>query len=274
MFAGRGGKQMSVGRAVRERFAAQSAMVDVVERQRTAAPRGVLSRLVGFSPLLPAARASYRDALAELIVGDILENLGHNWDVLHDVPLEESTLDHLLIGPAGTFAIRAAHYGELDVVVSGDEVSVGGEHAPDLSQAREQAEETRMHLSAAAAHSVEVTPILVVVAPRRLIIKSEPRSVEVVSASDLARHLTRAPRILAGVEVAAISDLADLESTWGRPAAVSLEVQGLHAAFGSIRNEVRAARLRRVILGTVAAALGLVALWTYVAQTTLLLLAH
>ena len=263
---------MSVGRAVRDRIAAQSAMADVVDRQRDAPPRGGLSRLLGFSPLLPASRASYRDALAELVVGDILENLGQNWDVLHDVPLGNATLDHLLIGPAGTFAIRAAHYGERDVVISGDEVSVGNERPPDLAEALTQAETVAERLSEVSAQPVVVTPVLVVVAPRRLVIKAMPGLVDVVTANELSRHFARAPRTLSGGEVAAISDLADLESTWGTPASVSLEVQGLHTSFGLVREEVRSARLRRLVLGGIAAGIGLIALWTFVAQATSLLL--
>jgi len=265
---------MSVGRAVRDRVAAQSAMAEVLQRQRGVPKRGALARLLGFSPLLPSARSSYRDALAELVVGDILENLGHNWDVLHDVPLGDTTLDHLLIGPAGTFAIRAAHYGERDVVVTGNEVTVGSEHPTDLAHAIDQAEAVEAHLSAISPHHVTVRPVLAVVAPRRLVIRSEAGSVDVLVANELSRHFARAPRTLSGAEVAAISDLADLESTWDAPAEGSLQVQDLHATFGLIRQEVRAARLRRVALGSIAAAIGLVALWTFVAQTTSLLLTH
>jgi hypothetical protein len=264
---------MSVGRAVRDRVAAQSAMADVVERQRDAPPRGGLSRLIGLSPLLPASRASYRDALAELVVGDILENLGQNWDVLHDVPLGDVTLDHLLIGPAGTFAVRAAHYGERDVVIMGDEVSVGSERPRDLAEVISQAATAAEQLSNVLAQPVIVMPVLVVVAPRRLVIRAAPDSADVVTANELGRYFSRAPRRLTGSEVAAISDLADLESTWGTPASDSLEVQGLHSSFGLIREEVRAARLRRLVLGGIAAGIGLVALWTFVAQATSLLLA-
>ncbi|NYF10450.1 hypothetical protein HDC94_001606 [Leifsonia sp. AK011] len=264
---------MSVGRAVRDRIAAQSAMADVVDRQRDAPPRGALPRLIGLSPLLPASRASYRDALAELVVGDILENLGQNWDVLHDVPLGDATLDHLLIGPAGTFAVRAAHYGERDVVITGDEVSVGSERPLDLAEAVTQAATAAERLSDVAKQPVIVTPVLVVVAPRRLVIRVAPGSVEVMTANELGRYFARSPRALSGTEVAAISDLADLESTWDTPASESLEVQGLHSSFSLIREEVRAARARRLVLGGIAAGVGLIALWTFVAQATSMLLA-
>jgi len=262
---------MSVGRAVRDRIAAQSAMADVVEAQRQARPRGRLARAVGVSPLVPAARASYRDALAELVVGDILENLGNNWDVLHDLPLGDSTLDHLLIGPAGTFAIRAAHYGERDIVISPDGIAVGGEATDDVADAIDQSVASSEYLSAASQREITVEPLVVVVAPRRLVRGNGEGTI--VTSYELSNHLSRLDPVMAGSEVAAISDFADLESTWGHQAAASKDIEDLHKSFAVVRDDVRSALLRRVILGSVAAIAGLVTLWVVVAQTTSMLLA-
>ncbi len=115
---------MEQRRRVRERVPAQSAMAAVVAAQLTASDRGLFSRAVGVSPLTAEARKHYRAALGELLVGDVLDGLGQRWDTLHDVPLPGGrTLDHLVMGPAGTFAVRAANYRGDDVSVDGDIVT-------------------------------------------------------------------------------------------------------------------------------------------------------
>ena len=259
------------GRAVRDRVAAQSAMARVVELQRDVPPRGPLSRLLGASPLVPAARGSYRNALAELTVGDILENLGRSWDVLHDVPLGPSTLDHLLIGPSGAFAVSAAHCGGRDVVIEGHLV-VGGEATRDISDADWQAELATDMLSAAAGSPVAVEPILVIVDARKLVARRLYPGVTVIRAEDLSRSMSRMARLLAGEDVARISDLADLETTWGPAAGGSRDVQELHRAFALTRAEVRSATVRRLVLGIAAAAVGCVALWMLVARAVVAML--
>ena len=246
-------------------------MAKVVELQRDAPPRGPFARLIGASPLVPAARGSYRDALAELVVGDILENLGSSWDVLHDVPLGVSTLDHLLIGPAGAFAISAAHYGDRDVVIDGQLV-VGGEPTRDISDADWQAEAATDVLSAAAGFPVGVEPVLVIVGARKLVVRGLHPDVTVIRSEDLSRSLSRMPRLLAGEDVARISDLADLETTWGSAEAGSRDVQDLHRAFALTRADVRSATVRKLVLGIAAATLGFVALWMLVARAVLAML--
>lgn len=257
------------GRAVRDRVAAQSAMARVVELQRDAPPRGPLARLFGASPLVPAARASYRDALAELVVGDILENLGHRWDVLHDVPLGSSTLDHLLIGPAGAFAVSAAHYGDRDIVIDGDLV-VAGEPTDDLAEAATQAREASEFLGSAAIAPIVVDPVLVIVGAGRVV--NRGAGLLAIRSEDLARAMSRSPQTLSGEEVARISDLADLEATWPHREGGSRDVQELHRSFSHIRGHVRSATLRRLVLGITAASLGFVALWMLVARAVLALL--
>lgn len=262
---------MSIGRGVRDRIAAQSAMAAVLDAQRSAPPRTALARLFGVSPLAASARASYRDALGELIVGDVLENLGQRWDVLHDVPLGSSTLDHLLIGPPGVFAVRAANLGERDVVID-RQLIVAGEPTEEIAETARQADVASEHLSVAAGESVRVRALLVVVGARRVVVRRPAAVVRVVASDDLERMLQRAPRILAGDEVAAVSDLADLESTWPMPTASALDVQGLHRSFAVVRAQVRSALLRRVVWATSAFLGGFVLLWLLIARAVALVL--
>jgi hypothetical protein len=76
----------------------------------------------------------------------------------------------------------------------------------------------------------------------------------------------RAPRTLVGTEVAAISDLADLATTWPDAPAPRLDVRGLHRDFALVRRDVRAALLRRVLWATLGIGLLYTAVWMLVAH--------
>src|SRR4051794_17655144 len=132
---------MPQNRILRERVAGQSAMAAVVRAQSTARRPGRIARIFGVSPLTTESRPFYRGALGELLVGDVLENLGPTWDVLHDLPLDGSVVDHLLIGRAGVFTVRAANYGRNDIIVDGKTLTVGGEQRDDIACALAEAAE-------------------------------------------------------------------------------------------------------------------------------------
>lgn len=242
---------MQQNRIVRERVAGQSAMAAVVAAQAEAPARTPIYRMLGLTPLTAASRASYRGALGELHVGETLEGLGQRWDVLHDLPLERSVLDHLVIGPAGVFAVRAANYSGTDVVGPSGPV-LADELRDDLALVSAEAAEAARLLSAAAEGSIPVQPLLVVVAPRRL---SPGVDARIVASRDLERLLTRAPATLSGDDVAAISDRADLASTWPRGGTPVVDTQQLRHEFETIRDDVQRSFGRRLLWG--AAALGL-----------------
>lgn len=243
---------MQQDRVLRERVAGQSAMAAVVRAQATASRPGRLARIFGASPLTVEARAHYRGALGELLVGDVLENLGPTWDVLHDLPLDSGAVDHLLIGRAGVFTVRAVNYGRSDVIVDGSTIAVGREQRDDLEKAVAEADEVSRLLSDAAGRPVRVQPILVVVEPLRLIIRAPVPGVRVISSRELESVLARAPLTLTGEEVANVSDVADLATTWpaarsGDTGADELDTQQLHRDFGTIRSSVSDSVARRVL---------------------------
>jgi hypothetical protein len=222
--------------------------------------------VVGVSPLDSAGRRAYRAALGELVVGDILDGLGQSWDVLHDVPLgDDLTLEHLVMGPAGVFAVRTANHADADVVVDDNLLTAGGEAQDDIQVCIRQADAASEALARAAGEPVPVHPLLVVVAPRRLSVRREPGGVLVVASSGAERLLTRAPRELGGEAVARISDLADLESTWPAASEVTLDTQRLNREFAAVRAEVRSAlRVRAAwVVGGILMAAG--SLWILVA---------
>lgn len=238
---------MPRSRLLRERVAAQSAMARVVDAQSGAPARTPVAILFGASPLLARARTDYRAALAELSVGDALERLGQRWDVLHDLPLSDGSLDHLAIGPAGVFAVHTVHCDGLDAVLDSAGLTIGGEPGDDVARARADAEEAADILGDASGERIRVRPLLVLVDARRFTARTFAPAVRIVTVQDLERTLSRAPRTLTGDEVAAVSDLADLSDTWPRADAAALDTRSLHREFASIRTAVRSALHRRVL---------------------------
>lgn len=254
---------MPGNRILRERVAGQSAMSDVVRAQSRQPDRGILARIFGRSPLGPESRAAYRGALAEVFVGEALDRLGQRWDVLHDLPLGESVLDHLVIGPAGVFAAHTTNCSGQDVTIDGDTLLVAGAARTDIRIARADATEVSSILAAAADEPVAVQPLLILVDPRRLVTKAPPSGVRVVASHDLERVLTGAPHTLDGDTVARISDLADLATTWPRSDAEAgtTDTQQLHADFAAIRSQVRQAVGRRILWAAAAAGVVFGLIW-------------
>ncbi|MBC7591499.1 MAG: NERD domain-containing protein [Salinibacterium sp.] len=242
---------MPPSRVLRERVAAQSAMADVVAAQHLAGQQSTVSRFFGISPLTMRARSSYRGALGELLVGDVLENLGQRWDVLHDVPLTAGSLDHLLIGPAGVFTVRTANCRGVDVIVDDGALIVAGLGRDDILAAQAEADEAALLLGAAAGKPIRVSPMLVVVDPHRLSVRTPGNAVCVIASSGLEKLLSTAPPTMTGEDVAFVSDLADLDATWPVSATTALDPQQLHRDFGQIRSQVGTALVRRIVWATV-----------------------
>lgn len=234
-------------RILRERVAGQSAMAAVVSAQAAVPRPRRLARILGVSPLGVEARTHYRGALGELLVGDALENLGPTWDVLHDLPLEGTVVDHLLIGRAGVFTVYAANYGRNDVTVDSATITVAGGQRDDIAVAAAEATEVSRLLTVAAGKPVRVRPLVVVVDPLRLTVKAPSGDVVIISSRELEGFLSRAPRTLTGDEVAHVSDLADLVTTWPAIPDSGLDTQKLHRDFGVIRTRVNDALLRRIL---------------------------
>lgn len=64
----------------------------------------------------PEADRWARGAKGERKVGAALEALGDDWHVLHDISLGRGNIDHILVGPGGTFTIETkSHSGRIPV---------------------------------------------------------------------------------------------------------------------------------------------------------------
>jgi hypothetical protein len=207
---------MSASDSLRGRVPGQSVMSEIVARHRARPARSSVARLFGFSPLAAGDRALYRAALGELVVGDTLDNLGPEWDVLHVVPVSgvEPEIDHLVIGPAGVFTIRTRNFPGQEIWVAGNALLVGAEQSTDIVDARIEGERASAMLSRAAGKTIAVLPIVVLVKPKKLVVREWPVGVEVISSKVLAGWLRSRERTQDGAEVALVSDVADRSTTW------------------------------------------------------------
>ncbi|MCU1534446.1 MAG: hypothetical protein JWR53_927 [Glaciihabitans sp.] len=235
---------------LRARVPGQSVMSELVRSQLDVPPRSRLARFFGASPLSAANRGWYSGALGELLVGDSLDDIGPEWDVLHAVPLgderdDSPDIDHVVIGPPGVFTIHTKNYTGEDVTVLGETMLAGGERLPHVFDARDEAERAASLLSDASGVDVVVEPIIVIVNPKKLTIRQQPAGVVVISSHQLLRWLTRLDRTLDGEAVALISDVADRTATWHSSPSPAQDTQQLHRDFAVLRAQVGRAAARR-----------------------------
>ncbi|CAO1650905.1 MULTISPECIES: nuclease-related domain-containing protein [unclassified Salinibacterium] len=249
---------------LRGRIAGQSAMAAVVEAQSRRAPRGFVARLCGVSPLTKESRAQYRGAVGELLVGSILDRLGHSWDVLHGVPLGETSLDHFAVGRAGIFAVTVVNCQGDDVAVNGDELVVARAVSTAIVASRTAARAVARALTAALGHEVEVIPVLVMVEPVKVSLLAAPADVHVLTSTQLEQWLASAPEVFTGDEVATISTAAEAGTTWPHPQQAAQKSRNLTRAFVRIHHDVRAASLRSFLWIVVALIVTFLSVWVLV----------
>ncbi|WP_339621755.1 nuclease-related domain-containing protein [uncultured Salinibacterium sp.] len=253
---------------LRGRIAGQSAMAAVIDAQSTRLPRGFIARIFGISPLTAEGRAHYRGAVGELLVGSILDRLGHSWDVLHGVPLGESSLDHFAVGRAGIFAISVVNCQGDDVAVNGNELVIAKTISRSVPEARASALLVSAALGAALDREVRVAAVLVLVEPVRVSMLAVPEGVHVLTSMQLEQWLVSAAETLTGDAVASVSTVAEESSTWPKLQHAAIKSRDLTRAFVAIHKEVRMARARRFMWLVAALILTFFSVWTLVSVLT------
>jgi hypothetical protein len=225
--------------------------------QQKAAPPGALARLLGRSPLDPAARSWYHGALGEIEVARVLSQLGSGWTVLHAVPVGSGRLDidHIVLGPAGIFTVSTRNHADRRVFVAGSTFMVAGQKHDHLRVALHEADRASQLLSGVTGRPVTVTPLIVVVNPASITVGRKRPTVTVLASGKLRRWLLARPNILSARAVAHFSMFAEEPTTWHTQPFVD-DDNGPHLhAFEQLRRQVDAAKTRSVmwLLGVVAA---------------------
>ncbi|MFF4753426.1 NERD domain-containing protein [Streptomyces sp. NPDC002514] len=153
-----------------------------------------------------------RALLAEQTVGEVLDGLdGAGWHVLHSVPLPGGDrIHHLLIGPAGIFALHSLYARKQRVLVTDPLVALGRREAhPVLRRVRSDADRASYALTA------EVRPVLVLVDPADVTVTVRPRELRVLRDSEVAA-LARLGGVLKPADAEALHALARDRNTWLR----------------------------------------------------------
>ncbi len=242
-----------------------SALRECLAIQADAPRRSHFSRLFGVDPLAKEARRSFSGAQAERRVVRTLAELGDEWTVLHSVVVDPAgsedrlppRVDHLVVGPAGVFAIRVhAHSGQ-SVWVGETTFIVDDARLSLLVDAEELGIAVGRRLSGGPGvvgppHAALVTPCLVLDSPAELRINQRPGRVEVVTGRSFGSWLNSLPRLLSPAAVERIASVACEATTWpddddGALPERATESARAVAEFERLERRVASCHLRRLI---------------------------
>jgi hypothetical protein len=159
-------------------------------------------------------RAWRKGASGERFVGLILGRLPKGWHVFHDVPVGErgASIDHVVVGPAGTFTLNAKNLTG-KIWIGPSSIRHNGHPTDYLRTSRHEANRAARMLSAAAGRIVEVRGVLAILADDWTI-KEKPADVHVGSPRGVKDWLLRLPVVLRPHDVIEIAAAASKPSTW------------------------------------------------------------
>jgi hypothetical protein len=200
---------------LRARPAGFAPVADCVAAQDTSPERSVIERILGIGPLRASAQALFEQALLEQETAALLARLPADWTVLHSVPAEAVVIPHLVVGPAGVFAVFPQRAADASVWVSADLLSVDGAGSDAMRTADGAAGVVEERLAPNLRPGVEVVPVVVFSAPRRLLVRTPPDRVQVLAAADLTAWLRSLPEVCSALIVDRLADAAELPATWG-----------------------------------------------------------
>lgn len=236
---------MATAATMRDRFAGQLVIDEALRRQLVAPPRTTVQRLFGSCPLSDDARPWYLGAVGEIAVGSILERLPEGWSARHALPVgaKESDIDHVVVGPGGVFTINTKHHAGKNIWVAGRTMLVDGQSQQYIRNAEGESARLARLLGERMPHHVPVHPLIVLVDPKRIMVKAQPERVRVLNSHEIRRWLKRQPETLNPAAVADLLAVIDDPMTWratdvGDPAEARRQ-------FAELHDRVRAASRRR-----------------------------
>jgi hypothetical protein len=153
-------------------------------------------------------------ATGEEQVSRELARLPHGWHVLHAVPIGNTEIDHVVIGPRGIFTLNTKHHPDVSVCVYENGLWLNGHSTVYLHNSRCEAKRTATILTAACATPVEVRPAIVFVDLAKLTMKGTPPDVHITTRRSLRNFLMQEPTRLTPVQVEHIFTVARNSATW------------------------------------------------------------
>ncbi|WP_374114871.1 nuclease-related domain-containing protein [Pseudarthrobacter sp. R1] len=267
----------AVPQDVHGRIVAQSSIEKLLAGQKKVDPWPLVGRILGVDPWRPSSQSRYREAVGQVAVGRLLEQLSHEWTVLHSVPIgagSSDDVDHVVIGPGGVYTVRTRSYIGQAVCVSGQTmwatceatwvagqpVIVSSEEQKHIGIARCEASKVALQLATDVSGQVPVTGIIVIVHAKSVTIQEGPSDVVVLTDRQLLGWLNARPRILAPQQLQQVSEVAVEPRTWPDAPVKTSDPAHIGDAFSALQRAVDTSRSRQVgwLIGLVA---GMPLLW-------------
>ena len=183
----------------------------------------------------------YVGTIGEIWVGQILTQLGADWFVRHSVPIGAGTtdVDHLLIGPAGVFALNTKRHDNASIWVGDRVLRVNMKNTSHLEAAQSEAANVARRLGEKVGFPVSVTSVLVMVGEKSIKDIRNPATAHpnVVSSRVLIPWLLSRPISVSPAEFGLLRLAAEDPGTWhvDPTAADTLRVM---PRFARLRGEV------------------------------------
>ena len=142
-----------------------------------------------------------------------LGRLPAGWHLFNDIAVDrDANIDHVLVGPAGVFTVNAKHLTG-KIWVGSRSILHNGHKTSFLPKAVAEAKRASNLLSAALDRSIEVYPVLAILADDWRI-KERPTDVLVAAPRGVKDWLRRQPAVLSPADVTAISAAVNEPATW------------------------------------------------------------
>ena len=248
---------------------------DCLRIQAHATPRGALGRLFGRCPLDPEARQTFPQAVAEGAVARVLTTLSPEWTVLHALPSADgvdgrnvdgrNVIDHILIGPSGLYSVTTVEHGGRPVVVDGGSLTIGRKRTEALAECRQETIRAAGLLSARVRASVEITPLIVLVAPVSMKMGKTHGIITVLPATDVRDWLAAGQRVHTDGALTLYERALREQGEWSSVARVTDDTIRHINRFERLQREVHAASVRAriwsrvAVSGVIAASAGAIA---------------
>lgn len=151
----------------------------------------------------------FKGARGEERVAALLDSLPTGWHVFHDFPAGNYHVDHVVVGPAGVFALETKNWSGR-VTVEENEVLVGG-NLPDrspLQQTWNEAEAVKEALKRAGWEGT-VEPVLCMASDTFVQPETVMRRINLLNAQSLLDWFARRGSVLAASDVARLAQLME-----------------------------------------------------------------
>jgi Nuclease-related domain len=162
-------------------------------------------------------RAWRRGATGERVAGWFLNGRRDGWHTFHDIPVgtRGANIDHLVIAPSGVFTVNTKNL-KGTIHVAPDAIRHNGRRTSYLPKARAEADRASRLLSTSLGRSVDVRPVLAILADDWRI-EGRVEDVFVGSPAATKGWIRRQPASLTRADMTSVAAVAHRPGTWLDP---------------------------------------------------------